>query len=147
MMRSIKFYQRNIESRCDRETLQMPITFYDEEKSDEEKILSIRHIFVKEVNMAVPYLAYRTNRGFMPLEISEYIFNIPVDWRFKKQMKMRWFRRFLPRFIGYQYYIAEMIKVTGFDSVQAIESGEVIRNLRDAIETRLNLKTQMNTGM
>ena len=143
MMRSIKFYQRNVKSRCDAETLQMPITFYKEE--DGSKVLSIKHVYIPEVNMAVPYLAYQTKRGYLPLEISENIFNIPIDWKFKKKMKMRWFRRFLPNFIGYQYFIAEMIKVEGYDSVQAIESGEVIRNLRDAIETRLKLKHQTTT--
>ena len=144
MTRSIKFFQRRAHPRCSRETLQLPITYYMS-PDDEMRPILIRHVYVSRLNLGVPYLAYRTKRGYIPLEIPENIFNIPVNWRFKKQMKMQWFRRYMPRFIDYQYFIAEMIQVEGYDSIDAIDSGQVMRNLRDAIETRLKLKTKMNT--
>ena len=143
MTRSIKFYQRRAQMRCDRETMQMPVTFFAEEIEDETKPIVIRHVFIKELNLTVPYLAYHTKKGDMPLDIPDHIFNVPLEWKFRKDLKMRWFRRYLPEFIGFQYYVAEMIHLEGCDSVPAIESGQVIRNLRAAIETRLKFKNAL----
>ena len=142
MTRSIKFYQRRAQLQCDQETMQLPVTFF-EAAEDETKPIVIRHVFIKELNLTVPYLAYRTKKGDMPLDIPEHIFNVPLEWKFRKDLKMRWFRRYLPEFIGFQYYVAEMIHLEGCDSVPAIESGQVIRNLRAAIETRLKFKNAL----
>ncbi len=40
----------------------------------------------------------------------------------------RWFRRYLPEYIGFQYYIAVMIHLEGCDSIPAIETRPKYKN-------------------
>jgi len=95
----------------------------------------------RAMNLCVPYIAAPDRCGqYEPLELDGSLFpEIPQDTPAVKALKMRKIRLSLPPAIASQYRIAALLDIPGFDTVTAIESGSVIRELMTRYENRRRL--------
>lgn len=137
-------------------TLQLPLYhFLEDSDSDSHSGLRIDRMYVAEAQMYVPYLSvpissdvslidipFLNEAGRVPFHVSlpEPV-NPSGDWRelssLKRRSKMLWWRRLLPECsIKQQYAIAELHQIRGYTSIRAIESGAVVRELKNRVEMR-----------
>ena len=137
-------------------TLQLPLyhfLFPDDEKSGCG--ICIDRLYVSRTGMFVPYLSVPVSADVSVIDLPflnrygrvPYAVCLPSpaavygDWReqivTKRRSKMLWWRRLLPECsIKQQYAEAELHGIRGYTSLKAIESGAVIRELRELCENR-----------
>ena len=137
-------------------TLQLPLYhFFGDDDIDSNSYLHIDRMYVAAAGMYVPYLSvpistdvslidipFLNEAGRVPYHVSlpEPV-NPNGDWRelssLKRRSKMLWWRRLLPECsVKRQYAIAELHQIRGYTSLKAIESGAVVRELKNRVEMR-----------
>ena len=139
--RSIKCYQRMVAPKSDGLTCQLPVTLFLGADDNLPDTIRIDIHQSKILNLCVPYIAAADRFGhFSPLKLDSTQFpEIPQDTHTLRGLKMRAFRLRLPQEIADQYRLAAFLNIPRYDSIPAIESGSVIRELLDRYQNRIRL--------